>query len=388
MLPLDKPFEFRPSIRVLCGTGQVERLGELANELTSELVGQSSGATGGSRVLLVTDQGIEAAGIAARVRDLLGAADCAVVSFDGVGENPTSAHVAQAADAARQHGGVDLIVGLGGGSAMDCAKGANFVLSNGGSMEDYQGFGKASRPMLPSIGVPTTAGTGSEAQSYALIGRAKSHQKMACGDLKARFTSVVLDPQLCHSAPRQVRAVAGMDALSHAVEALVTTAGSPLSRLYAGEAWRQLEASYGAVLDQDASQEVWTAMLWGAHLAGMAIETSMLGAAHALANPLTAAYGTTHGVAVGLVLPHVVRFNGAVAEALYTQLCPGGSAQVADQLETLRAKAGLPDRLSQCGVDEKDLPELAAEAAGQWTGGFNPRPLDRQALLGLYQQAF
>ena len=128
---------------------------------------------------------------------------------------------------------VDSIVALGGGSSLDCAKGINFVLTNGGTMRDYWGFGKAPKPMLPSIGIPTTAGTGSEAQSYALISDAETHAKMACGDPKAAFRIAILDPQLTVTQPRPVTAVAGYDALSHAVETFVTTKRTVLSDLFA-----------------------------------------------------------------------------------------------------------------------------------------------------------
>ena len=147
--------------RLLFGVGAVERLGELAREI------------GGSRVLVVTDAGIGGAGHVARAVESLSNSGIEAVVFDGVEENPTTRHVEAGLTAAREHG-ADCLIGLGGGSAMDCAKGVNFLLTNGGRMEDYWGSGKATRPMLPSIGVPTTAGTGSEAQSYALICQAET----------------------------------------------------------------------------------------------------------------------------------------------------------------------------------------------------------------------
>src|SRR5207249_10078818 len=186
---------------------------------------------------------------------------------------------------------------VGGGSAMDCAKGINFLLTNGGRMADYQGFGKAKKPMLPSIGIPTTAGTGSEAQSFALIADEQTHMKMACGDRKAAFHIAILDPEVTVSQPAKVTAITGVDALSHAVESYVTTRRNPLSQLFAREAWRLLQANFEKVLRRPDNLEARSAMQLGAYLAGSAIETSMLGAAHALANPLTAHYGMTHGIA-------------------------------------------------------------------------------------------
>src|SRR5439155_5516616 len=183
--------------------------------------------------------------------------------------------------------------------------GINFLLTQGGAIQDYKGFGKAERPMLPMIGVPTTAGTGSEAQCYAIISDAVTHEKMACGDPKAAFRIAILDPELTVSQPPRVTAVSGYDAISHAVETYVTTARNPLSEMYSREAWRLLEPNYERVIAQPANLEARAKMQLGAYLAGVAIELSMLGATHACANPLTAHYGTAHGVAIAAMLPHV-----------------------------------------------------------------------------------
>src|SRR5204863_4246486 len=148
---------------------------------------------------------------------------------DAVEENPTSRHVEAGVAAARAHR-ADLLVAIGGGSAMDTAKGINFVFTNGGQIADYQGFAKATRPMLPSVGVPTTAGTGSEAQSYALIADESSHLKMACGDRKAAFRVALLDPELTVSQPRSVSAVTGIDSVAHALESYVTVKRNPLAQ--------------------------------------------------------------------------------------------------------------------------------------------------------------
>lgn len=365
--------------RVLYGAGTLGSLGDEAREL------------GASRALLVTDPGIDAAGHLTRAEQSLLAAGLEVVVFDGVEENPSEHHVDLGAALARRHA-IDVLVGLGGGSAMDCAKGINFVFTNGGRMEDYWGFNKAQRPMLPTIGVPCTAGTGSEAQSYALISRDSDHRKMACGDEKARFRAVILDAELARTAPPEVAAAAGIDAVSHAVESFVSTARNPFSLMYAREAWRLLNGNLTAVLKGSEELEVWGEMLLGAHLAGAAIETSMLGAAHACANPLTAGHSTAHGVAVGLMLPHVVRFNAEVAAPLYARLTGEDAATagetLAQRLEELLALAGQPRRLREIGVDREELPTLAAEAADQWTAGFNPRPLSEAEIRGLYEMAF
>ena len=174
--------------------------------------------------------------------------------------------------------------------------------------------------MLPMIGVPTTAGTGSEAQSYAIISDPRTHIKMACGDPKAAFRAVILDPGLTLTQPAHVTAAAGFDALSHAVESFVSTKRNPRSQKMALEAWRLLESHYERVLAAPHDLDARAAMQLGAFYAGTAIELSMLGAAHACANPVTARYGTTHGDAIAILLPHVVRWNAPAAESLYAEL--------------------------------------------------------------------
>jgi alcohol dehydrogenase len=291
---------------------------------------------------------------------------------------------------------IDSIVAIGGGSSLDCAKGINFLLTGGGAMRDYRGYGKSPGPMRPMIGIPTTAGTGSDAQSYALISDPITHEKMACGDPGAAFRVALLDPELTVSQPRPVTAVAGYDALSHAVESYVTTRRTTLSDAFAREAWGLLHDHYERVLDAPGDLDARGAMLVGAHLAGVAIEQSMLGATHACANPLTARFGIPHGVAIGLMLPHVVRWNGGHVGARYADLLriveldagddPG--EQLARRLEEMAARGGLASRLRDLGVAGDSLEALAAEAATQWTGTFNPRPFDARSARALYELAY
>jgi len=208
---------------------------------------------------------------------------------------------------------------------------------------------------------------------------------MACGDSKAAFRAAILDPLLTRSQPREVTATAGYDAISHAVESYVATRRTPASILFAREAWRLLAANFARVLRDSCDLEARGAMLLGAHYAGIAIENSMLGATHACANPLTARYGTTHGVAIAALLAHVVRWNWTAAESLYRELA---GADIADCLANLAAAAGLSARLRDLGVPEDALPSLAEEAATQWTGRFNPRPFDGAAALEIYRSAY
>jgi alcohol dehydrogenase len=279
---------------------------------------------------------------------------------------------------------------------MDCAKGINFLMTNGVRMSDYRGYGKATQPMLPMIAIPTTAGTGSEGQSYALISDAESHAKMACGDPKAAFRVALLDPVLTVSQPRSITATSGFDAIAHAVETYVTTRRNPLSELFSREAWHLLEPNYERVLSQPDNLEARGAMQLGAYYAGVAIENSMLGATHACANPLTARYGTAHGAAIAMLLPAVVRWNERVAGDDYAKLLSWSSVAgqqndltateaLARRLEQLAEAGGLRNNLRAEGISESEITELASEAAEQWTGTFNPRPFDKQGAIEVYQ---
>ena len=375
-------FDYQPTTRVVFGENCIEQIGDLVLEL------------GGSRPLLVSDPGIVQAGHTERGLDSLRKAGLDVHLFTGVEENPTTRHVDAGVEFARQCG-IDLIVSIGGGSSMDCAKGINFLLTNGGKMADYWGVGKATKPMLPLIAVPTTAGTGSEAQSFALIADEHTHLKMACGDKKAACKVAVLDPTVTVTQPEAVTAVTGMDAISHAVETYVTRQRSPVSRLFSAEAWRLLESNLEKTLESPTDLRARGNMLFGANLAGAAIENSMLGATHACANPVTARYGITHGTAISVLLPHVIRFNGTVVGDLYQELADvaglksaDGTEALAMRVESLSKSCGLPGSLRELGVSEEHLPELAREASQQWTGSFNPRPVTEEDFAGLYEGAF
>jgi alcohol dehydrogenase len=371
------PFDHQPRTRLVFGNNVAERTGELARQI------------GLKKVLLVTDAGVVAAGHAERVRRSLEAAGVKVVLFDKVRENPVTGDVAVCLSAARD-AAIEGFIGLGGGSSLDTAKGCNFLLTNGGRMQDYWGVGKAAKPMLPLIAIPTTAGTGSECQSFALIADETTHQKMACGDPKAAARMAILDPLLTLSQPSRVAACTGIDALSHALETAVTRPRNPISLAYSREAFRLCWANLPRVLKRPDDLDARAGMLLGAALAGLAIENSMLGAAHAAANPLTAHFKIVHGQAIGLMLPHVLRFNDhdPAASHLYASLDSSNADELAEKLESLLDLAGMRRSLSQCGVEHSSIPVLASEAARQWTASFNPRPVGAEDFIRLYEAAW
>ena len=397
-----EPFASKPGPKLVFGAGALRELPACVREV------------GGTAVFLVTDTGLARAGHLDTTKRQLEAAGIPVTAYDHSHQNPTETDAEACCTAAREAArGFDCIVALGGGSSMDTAKACNFLLTNGGRMRDYHGYGKAAKPMLPLIAIPTTAGTGSESQSYALVSRDDTHEKMACGDAKARARIAILDPELTATQPKSVAILTALDALAHALESAVSTRRNAISSIYSAGAFRHLCAAIGSVIAGRASLDDRGHMQLGAALAGLAIENSMLGAAHATANPLTARHNLVHGHAVALMLPHVMRFNaedpavdaiyaryaGIVAEAnlgprpspvaseIATGAGPsaGTAAQLIDWVVALVAQSALPPVNGVAA--SADFPALAQDAAKQWTGTFNPRPLQQDDFVALYRRA-
>lgn len=378
-----KEFDFQPTCRVIFGRNSLVKINDYLQDEDYK------------NVLVVTDMGIVEAGLLDKLLKSVENANIDIHIFKECEPNPTTDHVSQGVRFASDKD-IDLIIALGGGSAMDCAKGINFLLTNGGKMEDYWGINKAKKSMLPSIGIPTTAGTGSEAQSYALISQQSTHRKMACGDVKARFNLAILDPELVTSVPRQTAIVTGIDSISHAIESFVSTAANPVSKMFAREAWGLLESNFDKVLDGSADITTWGNMQLGAHFAGHAIENSMLGAAHAMANPMTARKNIDHGIAVGLVLPYVIEYNSENNISLYDGFflkkkdsSNGHPARdvLINRLDKYFELANIPKNLSHYGIEYSDIDSLASEAMENWTAQFNPRPLNKEDFLTLYKNA-
>lgn len=377
-----------PPQKVLFGSGISQKVGKYAKTL-------------GKHALLVSDPGIRKAGHVANIRSLIEKSGVKVTTYNQSVENPTESSIDRCAAVAKD-ANIDLIIGLGGGSSMDTAKGCNFIFSNGGKMEDFWGVGKATQPMLPLIAIPTTAGTGSECQSFALISKDETHVKMACGDKKALPRVTLLDPELTSSQPSAVTACTGIDALAHALESAVTSKRSKESNRHSKIAFRLLNQSLPEVFIAPSNLWARGGVLLGASHAGAAIEKSMLGAAHSMANPLTAKYGAIHGVAVGLSLPLVMEFNAKEKKCaeIYADFSRNSllanavhSEEVAvrlliERVKHLLALSQLPVEELNSRINRDDIPDLAKEAEKQWTAGFNPRLIKSGDFEILYKGLF
>ncbi len=378
-------FNFHSRTRLVFGANSINSLGKITK------------VYGAKVVLLVTDAGVVAAGHAARAADMMKKEGITVHIYDRTKINPSTREVADCVNFASGLN-ADFIVGLGGGSSMDTAKGANFILTNGGKMSDYWGVNKATQPMLPMIAVPTTAGTGSESQCFALVADEHTHQKMACGDDKAYPVVALLDPILNSTCPRVITANTGIDAIAHAIESFVCTARTPVSQLFSREAWKLANGAFETVLSEPSNLEARGQMLLASAYAGMAISQSMLGAAHSAANPLTAHFNIIHGRAVGMMLPHVIAFNSQDpdAAALYAELAHVKGAPKAEtpaqsliaRINALLAAAQMPASLAECGAARESIGSMSEEAAQQWTAKFNPRPVAAADFKAMYEAAF
>ena len=375
-------FDLQLPTRIVFAPGAIRQLGELAASL------------GAKRILVVSDKGVVKAGHFQSGADSLRDKGLMIGAFHDFGENPTTDMVEAGVKVAADFK-PDLLIGLGGGSSLDCCKGINFVYSCGGSMHDYQGVGKATCDMLPMIAVPTTSGTGSESQSFALISDSKTHVKMACGDKRAACKIALLDPELTVTQPTRVTALTGIDALSHAIETYVTRKRTPISTTFSRQAFGWLATGFPIVLRDPTNLQARAQMQLGACFAGLAIETSMLGAAHATANPLTARHDVTHGQAVGLMLPAVIRMNGKQHPMWYAELLrelepvtdiDDAPERLAQIIEAFLEAAGLATSFQQLNIPTEHIPELATDAMHQWTGTFNPIPLDHDRVQSLYRE--
>ena len=375
------PFDFQPRTRVVFGHGAVDRVGDLAAEL-------------GFRRRLVVADPASSRPDTRRVCLALPRIGSRYTLTSDVGVNPDSDMVAarrRVCRAAERR----LDRGARRRQLARLREGNQLSADQRRQHGDYRGYGKATTPLLPMIGIPTTAGTGSEAQSYAVIADAATHMKMACGDPSAAFRVAILDPDLTISAPRPVTAVAGFDAIAHAVETWVTNASDARSRTCSPNARGRCSAAHtSAFWPHPDDRAARAAMTLGAHFAGMAIEQSMLGAAHACANPLTARFDVPHGLALAMLLPHVVRWNAPSARERYAELlCQrrrGATPcrNAGGRLEELTSAGGLRSTLTDAGVTADSIPELAALAAQQWTGTFNPRPFDASGAEAIYRAAY
>lgn len=351
------------------------------------------------KALIVTDQGLARAGVAERIAGLLAMRDIDAVVFDGARPNPTIANVeAGLAVLEREH--CDCIVSLGGGSPHDCAKGIALCATNGGRISDYEGVDRSTKPQLPLIAINTTAGTASEMTRFCIITDEARHVKMAIVDRNVTPILSVNDPALMVAMPKGLTAATGMDALTHAIEAYVSTAATPITDACALKAISLISDNLRQAVADGSDLQARENMAYAQFLAGMAFNNASLGFVHAMAHQLGGLYDLPHGVCNAVLLPHVQRFNAKVssprlrdvAKAMGIKVCgldaEQGAGAAISAIEHLAVAVGIPAGLAELGARMQDVPLLAENALKDACGVTNPRTASQAEIEAIFRAAF
>ncbi|GAB3378030.1 iron-containing alcohol dehydrogenase [Azotobacter armeniacus] len=351
------------------------------------------------KALIVTDAGLAKAGVADRVSQLLAQQDIEAVLYDGAKPNPTVSNVENGL-AMLKGSGCDFVISLGGGSPHDCAKGIALCAANGGHISEYEGVDRSARPQLPLVAINTTAGTASEMTRFCIITDETRHVKMAIVDRNVTPLLSVNDPSLMAAMPKGLTAATGMDALTHAVEAYVSTAATPITDACALKAVELISANLRNAVANGSDMTARENMAYAQFLAGMAFNNASLGYVHAMAHQLGGFYDLPHGVCNAVLLPHVESFNASVCPDRLRDVAKsmgvdvqGMSAEQGAQaalaaIRTLSKDIGIPGGLGELGAKADDIPVLAANALKDACGLTNPRPADQQQIEEIFRNAF
>lgn len=379
-------YYFLPT-RNLFGEGAVEEVGDLMKSL------------GGKRAMIVTDAFLAQNGMAERIQSILSASGVDSVVFGGAEPNPKDINV-DAGLVVFKENACDAIISLGGGSSHDCAKGIGIVASNGGSIRDYEGVDKSHQPMCPMIAINTTAGTASEITRFCIITDTSRHVKMCIIDWRVTPQIAINDPILMKGMPPALTAATGMDALTHAVEAYVSTAANPLTDAAAQMAISMITKYLPKAVANGDYMKARDNMAYAQYLAGIAFNNASLGYVHAMAHQLGGVYNLPHGVCNAILLPHVEAFNlignanrfrdiaedmGENIEGLSTM---EAARKAIEAIRQLSQQVGIPENLRSLGVKEDDFEMMAENAMKDACAATNPRKATKEQIIGIYQAAF
>ena len=347
---------------------------------------------GFKRALLVTGHHAHLDALRARMVERLGALGMSCVVYSGVKPNPDTQNVEQGLALLREHD-CDVVISLGGGSPHDCAKGIALVATNGGRIQDYEGLDRSAKPQLPLVAINTTAGTASEMTRFCIITDESRHVKMAIVDQHTTPIFSVNDPELMLDMPADLTAATGMDALTHAIEAYVSIAATPITDACALKAVSLIGQYLRRAVADGHDLEAREQMVYAQFLAGMAFNNASLGYVHAMAHQLGGMYDLPHGVCNAVLLPHVQAFNASVASARLSDVALALGASVADAasaltaIRVLAADVGIPAGLAQLGVKVEDIPLLAQNALKDACGLTNPLAANQDQIMAIFRAA-
>jgi alcohol dehydrogenase len=350
------------------------------------------------KALIVTDKVLNKQGVVDLFTHLLTEQDIESVVFDRVKANPTITNVNEGLNTLKQcH--CDFVVSLGGGSPHDCAKGIALVASNGGEIADYEGVDQSKLPQLPLIAINTTAGTASEMTRFAIITDEKRHVKMAIVDKHTTPVLSINDPSLMLSMPASLTAATGMDALTHAIEAYVSTAATPITDAVALKAIELINKNLPTAVTEPENMSAREQMAYAQFMAGMAFNNASLGYVNAMAHQLGGFYDLPHGVCNAVLLPHVQRYNAQVSAKRLKDVATSmgvDTSEMSDQqgaeaaiqaIETLARKVGIPEGLEILDVKVSDIPLLAENALKDVCGLTNPKQASHAEICAIFKAA-
>jgi alcohol dehydrogenase len=354
---------------------------------------------GGKKVLIVTDPGVSKAGLPGAVADHLQAAGIESAVFDAVESDPSIATASQAAEAAKGIG-AQVLIAVGGGSAIDTGKSAGILVTSGGYLRDFGGVGKVTKPTLPLIAIPTTAGTGSEVTIFAVMTDTDKNEKFTISSPFITPRVAVLDPEFTVKLPASITAFTGMDALTHGVEAYVSVNAQPMSDALALHAIKLIMANLPVAVHRGDDRKARENMLQAALLAGVAFNCAFLGLSHAIASPLGAHFHVPHGLANAVMLPYVMEFNRPAAVDRFAAIAMTiGLGMVGEDPNRLAGKTlaavnqlvrdiNVPAHLREIGAKQDLLPLVANDALKSIQLKFNPRVASEAEILGVLTNAF
>ena len=360
--------------------------------------GDQVGELGFKKALIVTDKVLGQIGIVKKVTDVLDNKNIEYAIYDETKPNPTVKNVNDGLALLKEKE-CDFVISLGGGSAHDCAKGIALLATNGGEIKDYEGVDKSKKPQLPMVGINTTAGTGSEMTLFAIITDEERHIKMALVDKHLTPIIAVNDPMLMLAMPKSLTAATGMDALTHAIEAYVSTSATPITDACAEKAIELISNYLVNAVENGQDVEARDMMAYAEYLAGMAFNNASLGYVHAMAHQLGGLYNLPHGVCNAILLPHVQEYNKATSASRLAKIAKimGGNIEgltdeqgadlCIDMIKSLSQTIGIPEGLGVLGVKESDFETLATNALNDACSLTNPRKGNLEEVIAIFRKA-
>lgn len=378
-------FNFRIPQNIEFGIGALEKLPKILKESNS------------NHVFLVSDRGLEKIGVVDRVKNIIEKAQIKCTTYLDVVPNPTTTVVTNATDLYKESGATSIIA-LGGGSPLDVSKAVGVLSTFGGEITDYEGLNKVPGPIVPIIAIPTTAGTGSEVTASSVITDEKRNYKFSIVSYETIPKYALLDPELIMTAPQSIAAACGIDALIHAIEAYLSKQSSPFSDAMAEKAMELIGKNLRNFVKNRGDKEAACGMMIGSNFAGISFAWARLGNVHAMSHPVSAFYHVPHGIANSVLLPTVMEYNSIVDngryEKIYNYIKENSGIvnnfkpeMLINELKKLNDDLGIPKSLSELGVKEDSIEDMAKDAMKSGNVLANPRETNLQNMIDLYKKA-